>query len=290
MKLGGSLRRNRGKGSGPARGGGRGRGSGGRRWGNGRLGRMVLATLGLAVVGWLGGYVVATRALFPAPPPPTGLVQVPDLRDVGVAAAGERLADAGLTLGAVDSLRHPTVARNLILGQAPLPGQLALPGSSVRITRSLGPQMRAVPDVSGVALDRARVVLETSGFVVKVDSLAADVPRGRVVASAPPADSMVALPAEIQLTVSMGPPLVPMPSVLGMDEATARATLDSLGLVVSQVDQVFRFGRDQGIVVEQEPPADSLLERGSAVRLSVGRRGRERPQDTGLSRHSRRIR
>ena len=85
---------------------------------------------------------------------------------------------------------------------------------------------------------------------------------------------MVALPAQIQLTVSLGPPLVPMPSVLGMDEATARAAIDSLGLVVSEVKEVFRFGRDQGIVVEQEPPADSLLERGSAVRLSVGRRGR----------------
>jgi serine/threonine-protein kinase len=228
----------------------------------------------LALVGWFGGYLVATQIVFPAPPPPTGLVQVPDLRGVGVVTAQERLDSAGLTLGTVDSLRHPTVPQDLIMGQAPLPGQLALPGSSVQITRSLGPQLRAVPDVSGVALDRARVILETSGFVVTLDSTDADVPRGRVVVTTPPADSMVALPAQIQLTVSLGPPLVPMPSVLGMDEATARAAIDSLGLVVSEVKEVFRFGRDQGIVVEQEPPADSLLERGSAVRLSVGRRGR----------------
>jgi hypothetical protein len=74
--------------------------------------------------------------------------------------------------------------------------------------------------------------------------------------------------------VSMGPPLVPMPLVLGMEEADAIAMLDSLGLVVGPVEEVFRFGRDQGIVVEQEPPADTPLEPGAQVRLAVGRRGR----------------
>ncbi|MCG6989854.1 MAG: PASTA domain-containing protein [Gemmatimonadetes bacterium] len=277
MKLGGSLRRTRRRHAGASQEEPRSRWSraGGRRGGRGRVGwgRVVLWALGLGVVGWGGAYVVATRILFPAPPPPPGLIQVPDLRGLEVDTAAQRLADAGLHLGAVDSLRHPTVAPGLILGQAPLPGQLALPGTSVRVTRSLGPQRAAVPDVAGVTLDRARVVLETSGFVVKVDSTTADVPRGRVIAMDPPADSMVALPGQVRLTVSLGPPLVPMPSVLGMDEAAARAVLDSLGLVVGKVQEVFRFGRDQGIVVEQEPPADSLLERGSAVRLSIGRRG-----------------
>jgi len=277
VKLGGSLRRTRRRHAGASQEEPPSRWSraGGRRGGRGRVGwgRVVLWALGLGVVGWGGAYVVATRILFPAPPPPPGLIQVPDLRGLEVDTAAQRLADAGLHLGAVDSLRHPTVASGLILGQAPLPGQLALPGTSVRITRSLGPQRAAVPDVAGVTLDRARVVLETSGFVVKVDSATADVPRGRVITMDPPADSMVALPGQVRLTVSLGPPLVPMPSVLGMDEATARAVLDSLGLVVGKVQEVFRFGRDQGIVVEQEPPADSLLERGSAVRLSIGRRG-----------------
>lgn len=272
MKLGGSLRRTRRRHGAAAKGGSgsgnRGNGRGGTGWG-----RVALWALAVAVVGWGGGYLVATRVLFPAPPPPTGLVPVPDLRGLAVTAAGQRLTAVGLHLGAVDSLRHPTVPPGVVFGQAPLPGQLALSGTPVRVTRSLGPQLRAVPDVSGVTLDRARVVLETSGFVVTLDSATADVPRGRIIATDPPADSIVALPSQVALTVSLGPPLVPMPSLLGMDSAQARSVLDSLGLVVAQVKEVFRFGRDQGIVVEQEPPADSLLERGSAVRLSVGQGG-----------------
>jgi beta-lactam-binding protein with PASTA domain len=43
--------------------------------------------------------------------------------------------------------------------------------------------------------------------------------------------------------------------------------------VVAEVEEVFRFGRDQGRVVEQDPATETELQRGSAVRLTIGRRG-----------------
>ena len=281
MKLGGSLRRNRGSGSGGRKatpGKTKGKASsrgGGKKGGGGGAGRrrLVVWVLGLVVAGWGSGYLLATQLLFPAPPPPAEMVTVPDLRGLGLATGQERLAGAGLVLGPVDSLRHPSEPRDVILGQTPLPGQLALPGAEVRVTRSLGPQRREVPDVVRVDAARARIILETAGFVVQVDSVEAEAPRGRVVSSRPSALDTVALPAAIRLAVSKGPPRVTMPLLLGLEEAEALAVMDSLGLVLGEVEEVFRFGRDQGIVVEQEPPADTQLERGSPVRLAVGRRG-----------------
>jgi beta-lactam-binding protein with PASTA domain len=67
-----------------------------------------------------------------------------------------------------------------------------------------------------------------------------------------------------------------MPLVLGLPEEEAVMLLDSLGLIVGPVEEVFRFGRDQGIVVEQEPASDVDLERGTTVQLKVGRRGLDR--------------
>lgn len=233
----------------------------------------VVAVAGLAVTGWLLGYVISTRVVFPAPPPPGDLFEVPDLRGLGLASASERLAGVGLDLGPVDSLQHPSVAAGLVLGQSPIAGQLASPETPIRVTISTGPQLRAVPDVLSLEQERARVVLETSGFVVNVDTAESEEPRGRVVAVDPPPDSVVALPSQVRLLVSAGPPVVPMPLVLGLEQGEAEAMLDSLGLVVSDVEEVFRFGRDQGIVVEQEPAADTELQRGSLVRLKVGRRG-----------------
>jgi serine/threonine-protein kinase len=217
--------------------------------------------------------VGATRFLYPAPPPPADLVQVPDLRGVGLATGGERLAAAGLVLGPVDSLRHPSMPRDLVLGQTPLAGQLALPGTEVRVTRSLGPQTRPVPDVLNVDASRAVVVLETGGFQVLMDSVESDIPRGRVVSTRPGANAVVAVPAEIRLAVSKGPPLVLMPQLLGMDELRAMAILDSLGLVLGTVEELIRPASELGTVVDQAPAADTPLERGSAVRLAVGRQG-----------------
>lgn len=72
------------------------------------------------------------------------------------------------------------------------------------------------------------------------------------------------------MIVSTGPALVAMPLVLGLDREEALVLLDSLGLVVSEIVEVFRFGRDQGVVVEQEPASEIELERGAEVRLKVG--------------------
>lgn len=276
MKLGGSLGRHRRRG-GARRGGGKRRAAGGGR--TGRAGslasklRLAAAAVALALVGWGLGYLVATRILFPAPPPPGNLVTVPDLKGQNVIEGEATLIAAGLALGAVDSLLHPNLDRGLILGQTPLPGQMAVRGSQVRVTRSLGPQTRAVPDVRNVEASRALVVLETVGLLVVVDSTESEVPRGRVVSTLPPGGSVVALPSEIRMWVSLGPAQVPMPYLLGMEEAGAIAVLESLGLVVGTVEEVDLQGRDAGIVVDQQPPADTLVERGSAVRLAVGRRG-----------------
>ena len=226
----------------------------------------------LVIGGWCAGYGLATRVFFPTPPSTGDLYEVPDVRGLGLASAEERLAGAGLELGQTDSITHPTVAAGVLLGQSPLPGQLSRPDEPVYVTMSIGPQMRSVPDVLHLDQASARLVLETGGFVVEVDFVEAEEVRGQVVGLSPSPDSMVALPAEVTIVVSTGPPLVFMPAVLGLKQAEAEILLDSMGLDVVEVEEVFRFGRDQGVVVEQEPAAASELERGSGVRLKVGRR------------------
>jgi serine/threonine-protein kinase len=224
-------------------------------------------------VSFAGGYLISTLVVFPVPPPPGDLTPVPDLTGVHQNDAGGLLAETGLLLGTVDSLKHPLVPAGEILGQGPLPGQLSLVGDSVRIAVSTGPEERPVPDVLRLRADRAQVVLEASGFAVVVDSVESDLPRGGVVSMEPEPGTEATVPHEVRLMVSTGPPMVEMPLLLGMSEDDAKRMLGSLGLLVGRVETRFRFGRDQGLVVEQEPPALTLIQKGSAVRLVVGRRG-----------------
>ena len=232
----------------------------------------------VSVIGGLGlasGYILSTRVLFPAPPPPGDLREVPNLTGTEPAEAGTLIREVGLTLGGVDSLRHPTVTEGIVLGQNPLPGQLALAGDSVHLTVSRGPEVRPVPDVLRLRAERAVMVLEATGFTVAVDSAKGDAPAGSVVGIEPPPETEIALPAEVLVTVSLGPPRVKMPLLVGLTEEEALEVLESLGLVVSEVETRFRFGMDQGRVVEQLPAAESMVEQGSPVRLVVGRRGRD---------------
>ena len=279
MKLGSSLRRSRGGGSKPNR--KRSKGSRSRRSssaGSGPLLRTLLIALGVATIGGGSGWLFATEVLYPAPAPPEDLREVPDLSGRAQDDALAALADAGLESGAIAVIRHPRVDSGAVIGQSPLPGQLALPGAIVELTVSAGPERRSIPDVMRLRGDRAAELLRATGFQVRVDSAESRLPRGRIMVVDPAPGAQLALPGEVHITVSVGPRTIVVPYLLGLEEAEARDTLVALGLRLGDVEEVFRFGRDQGRVVEQSPVEGVEVDRGAEVKLVVGRRGGNAPE------------
>jgi beta-lactam-binding protein with PASTA domain len=240
---------------------------------NGLRSGVAVRALGLTLLGFGLGYVFATRVLFPAAPVPEALIEVPSWAGASLEEATAGITELGLDLGAVDSVKHPSTPAGTVFGQSPLPGQLAEPGGTVRLAVSSGPQLYAVPDVSGIGSEQAVAILEASGFGVQLDSVESRRPRGTVLESEPRPGERVTLPLDVRLAVSLGPPLVVVPSLIGMTEEAAVDTLRALGLGVSDIEVRFRFGLDQGKVVEQEPVAGREVEEGSEIRLVVGRRG-----------------
>lgn len=274
MKLGGSIRRRRGlkPGGKPQEGTGEER-SGFRSVNSKRALRLAFLVLVSGIVGLGTGYLFSTRIMFPAPPLPGDLIPVPDLRGESLQQAAVLLAEVGLNVGLIDSIRHPEAREGEVLGQSPLPGQLSLSGDTVRLAISLGPEERPVPDIMPLRVDRAATVLTAAGFTVSVDSVESNLPPGRVVSMDPVPGTSVILPSAVHLSVSLGPPMVEVPLLLGLDETEARELLTEAGLEVGEVTVRFRFGLDQGRVVEQEPAPGRMVRQGSPVRLVVGQRG-----------------
>ncbi len=235
--------------------------------------RLLLLAGGLLVLGTGGGYLYATQVVFPAPESEFDFLTVPEVIGMTMADAETFLREQGLQLGGMDSISHPDVPRGTILGQTPLPGQLAVPAGEVGLTLSLGPERRPIPDVTRLRADQALTLLEASGFEVTVDSVESEVREGRVISTFPEGGVSLPLPALVSVSVSLGPPMVTMPLLAGMQEEAARTMLDSLGLTIGEVETRFRFGFNQGEVLEHFPPADSSIAVGSEVRLVIGRRG-----------------
>lgn len=281
MKLGSSMRRRRGDTSAAPRktkkASGKGTGSGRRRSGvagTSRVGQMTLLALLVMLLGSGGGYLWATQVVFPGGEREAAeFFAVPDLRGLSMSEARDALMGAGLEAGRVDSIQHPQVTEGRVVGQSPLPGQLALPGGAVEFSISLGPERRPVPDVTRLVASRAITVLETIGFQVQVDSVEADMEAGRVVETDPVAGREVSVPSDVILRVSLGPPLVEVPVLVGLQEEEAVAILESLGLQVGEIQPRFRFGFNPGEVLAQHPEAGEEIPQGSLVRLEVGRRG-----------------
>ena len=117
----------------------------------------------IAAAGLAAGYMVSTMGFFPPPEPPPALQGVPELWGQPLESAMTLLADSGLAVDRVDSVRHPMVPAGVVIGQSPLPGRTALPGAPVRVTVSQGPEMRSVPDVTRLRGGRAAVLLESGG-------------------------------------------------------------------------------------------------------------------------------
>jgi eukaryotic-like serine/threonine-protein kinase len=234
------------------------------------------------LLGSTAGYLYATQVAFPGDVAETGvLLEVPDLRGGTEAEARRLLEDRNLAMGRVDSIRHPTVPVGQVVGQTPFPGQLALPGGEVELAVSQGPERRPVPDVTRLRADRALTVLRTTGFEVVVDSVDADEPAGRVIATDPSVGTTATLPSEIRMTVSLGPPMVEMPDLTGRQEVEAREALEELGLTVGEVQTRFQFGFGRGEVLGTTPEAGEMVPRGGEVHLEVASRGFQRDDDGG---------
>lgn len=236
---------------------------------SGALGRGLLAGLGGLGI----GYLVATLFLFPAAEAPDDLIEVPDLHGMSDIDAILRAEDAGFTVGTIDSLLLPSVDAGTVIGQSPLPGQLGTDSTQVRLTVSAGALQLPVPAVLGLPLPRALDLLDATGFTAQVDTVESDEQGGTVVSVDPAVGERLPVPASVSIEVSEGAPPVEVPRLVGLDEEDALALIDSLGLTVGDVEEQFRFGLDQGKVVQQEPAPGVTVEHGASVRIVVGRRG-----------------
>jgi serine/threonine-protein kinase len=182
--------------------------------------------VGAAVLPFLIGYAMAVWILFPPPEVAGEGIAVPQLRGRSTADAQAALASAGLGGLDVTRLPHPRLPEGTVIAQSPLPGQQLRAGVGVRVAVSSGVPRAIVPDVVGFHVDRARGLLERLGFTVQQVDEESDVEAGRVTTMEPGAGSRLPLPANVQLTVSTGPPQL-LPDSLIRTDTTAIDTLSA---------------------------------------------------------------
>lgn len=191
-------------------------------------------------------------------------VSLPSLEGLTLASAQARLADLDLTADVIDVPSDK--APGTVVGQQPAAGEQVSEGAAVSLRVSRGPERVSLPSVVGLAQATAQARLGDLGFTTQVTQAYSDQPQGRVVAQRPAAGAEVEKGGTVRLTVSKGPGLVTVPSLVGQRRIDAVAQLTSLGLeanvyLVPSIEPA-------GTVVAQHPTGGQV-QKGSAVRLNV---------------------
>jgi eukaryotic-like serine/threonine-protein kinase len=133
-----------------------------------------------------------------------------------------------------------------------------------------------VPRVVGLAQTPALRRLNVLGLRPTVVYVHSSQPANRVVSQSPKAGTSLRPGARVRVNVSTGPnpqPNTAVPSIVGLDQATAAQTLRDAGFKVAVLNRPTADQSQDGLVVEQQPRATSNIPAGSQVTIFIGRLG-----------------
>lgn len=214
------------------------------------------------------------------------VVVVPDLVGKDVVYALEILTGLGLNTKVAGFEYRADIPKNHVAHQEPRPGAEVKRDRDVRIMVSKGSQTVVVPNLVGMDVREANIIMEenglASGAVSKTHSEQAA--RGEVMSQAPTPGGILKRGDMIDLLVSLGrwPVRFKMPYLDGLAPEDAILILERSQLNLGQIRHVQRTDRPKGVVVEQEPSSGYPVTSGTLVNLTVNRSEKSVVLDKGL--------
>jgi beta-lactam-binding protein with PASTA domain len=202
-------------------------------------------------------------------------VVVPDLTGLRQADAAARLEERELYISEITSENHPTMVFGVVIAQTPFPGSQVEPGTPVRITLSAGAGQVSVPNVVGLMAHAGISEMLKYGLQSRLEYQSRPGIPNQIMRQFPAAGAAVAPETTVILYVSQRTvtTLLIVPSVVGQPAAEANAIIAASGLTLGDI--TYAPGRS-GVVLEQDPPADTTVERGTRVSYVLGRRQAQR--------------
>ncbi len=193
------------------------------------------------------------------------MAAVPDLSTGDEAAARAAISQLGLTVASVTQDFDENVPAGQVLRQDPPPGTSLEVGKPVNLVISNGPAPRTVPDVTKQTPDAAKAALEGMQLALGQATEAFDdtVPAGQIVSQDPPPNGQVARGTAVNVVVSKGPELVPVPDVTNLDLSAAAEKLQNNRMVVGFV-QNYTLGSK---VARTTPAAMTQVRPGTTVNI-----------------------
>jgi beta-lactam-binding protein with PASTA domain len=213
------------------------------------------------------------RVIMPAAVHTGRLCVLPDLTELSLKEAEGILQERGLSLEVLAEEYDPSEPPGVILSQNPAPQSKVKTGRVVKVVVSKGEKMVLVPDLTGVSLRQAEIMLHEKGLKAGeiIWVVSGTFPQDVVVGGSPSFGLSVPVGMSVNLEVSLGssPDTVATPDLAGRSLEEARSILRELGLEIGEV--TYEVDNDLAVdtVLEQFPPEGAEVERGAKINLIV---------------------
>jgi len=213
-------------------------------------------------------------------------VVVPELVGKDVVYALDILTDLGLNIKVSGFEYGSDVPKNHVAYQEPGPGSEVKKDRDVRIIVSKGPKTLVVPNLVGMDIRQAYIIMEENdlsrGVVSRTFSDRAGIDE--LISQVPPPGTVVTRGDSMDLLVSLGRRSVmyEMPYLHGLALEDAILILERVHLGLGQIRSVQRNELPMDVVVEQNPPSGYQVASGTLVNLTMNRTEKGRVLDQGL--------
>jgi serine/threonine-protein kinase len=238
-----------------------------RPWGKYALFGLIIL-VGIGLLSWAGWLLLRTESF-----------EVPDLTGVEESVARNEIAGNGWVIETERERSDEVPDIDHVVRTVPAAGERLDEGETFVIVVSDGPELRALPELSGMTLTDAVAALTELGLV-SVEAPAEfseEVPAGSVIRWQVQGDSALTAGAQVLpgttvvITASLGPEPRPAPDLANLTAPEATAALDALQLVTAQGEDVFSNDVEVGRVVSQTPAPGTPVERGGTVTFQLSK-------------------
>ena len=236
--------------------------------------RWLVAVAGFLVLALLAGLGFVAYLLFRVP-----THEVPALTGLTLEQAEARIAEYEWDVEVQRERSDEEPDEGQVVRVVPDAGSDLADGEPFLIVVSEGPELRALPDVAGLARGEAETVLAELRLrsVMAGEQFDEEVAAGDVVSWSVPSDPSLTAGAEVlpdtevALVVSTGPAPRTVPELAGDTVEEARGELDELRLQAAEAEREFSNDVPSGDVIAVDPAPGTSVERDSTVTLRVSK-------------------
>lgn len=213
-------------------------------------------------------------------------VVIPQLVGKDIVYALEMLSDLGLNTKVKGSEYSDIVPKNQIMFQDPEPGAEIKQGRDVKIVLSKGAKEVLIPNLKGLSMDQARIILEENELCYGNTALVESEtwPKDIIIAQSPPSGGKIVRGACLELLVSKGEKIhdFMMPDFIGYSLDRAVQVMERMQLSPGQIKSQYTAEKPLDTIIAQEPLSGYRTTSDAPVNLVINRIPKAIPSDKAL--------